>query len=65
MMSEYTDKDRIDFLEKLLSENHYTGKAILRMSARGLGFRLHESSNIHAKNTVRETIDTFMKFHRG
>ncbi len=53
------DKERLDFLEKLPRE--YSGKIILRMSTTGRGFRLHESSQKGAVDTVREAIDNYKK----
>ena len=35
--------DRINYLQALLDDEQYTGRAILRMSTIGRGFRLHET----------------------
>jgi hypothetical protein len=53
---EYTDKDLIDFLESKNKENSYTGKCVFRMSDSGRGWRLHETSRLDAKESVREAI---------
>ena len=60
-MPEYTDTELLDFLELLLSQKEYTGKCVLRMSARGRGLRLHETSRPDAKPSVREAILDYMK----
>ena len=57
-----TDGDRIEFLEKLLAEKHYTGKVSLRWSSVGHGFRLHETSNPSAFNSVRDAIDNAIRY---
>ena len=56
-----TDKERINFLEGLLEKTEYTGKAILRKSTTGRGWRLHETSWAAASNTVRGAIDDAIK----
>ena len=58
---EITDKERIDFLESLNGE--YTGKVVLRVSSRGRGFRLHETSRSDAGGqvSVRDAIDSYMR----
>jgi len=56
-----TDTERIDFLQKLLDQKRYTGRAILRFSTTGRGWRLHETSNPKGKTSVRETMDIFME----
>ncbi len=53
------DKERLDLLENLPRE--FSGKIILRMSTTGRGFRLHESSQKGAVDTVREAIDNYKK----
>lgn len=52
-----TDTERIDFMERLLAKKEYTGKAILRNSTTGRGWRLHETSWEGASDTVRGAID--------
>ena len=59
-MSDITDKDRLDFLQKLLDEKEYTGKCILRDSLRNRGFRLHETTREGAVSDVRQAIDDYM-----
>ena len=53
----WTDTDRLDFLEKLLGQNRYTGRAVLRWSTNGRGIRLHETSRSKAQKSIREAID--------
>ena len=54
-----TDKELLDFLEKLNDEATYTGRCELRMSTIGRGWRLHETSGNGTSNTVREAIEKF------
>lgn len=54
-----TDKERLDFLQKLTDEKGYTGQVILRRSVTGRGWRLHESSRKNAVPSVRTAIDVF------
>ena len=58
-----TDKERIDFLQKLTDVGQYTGRVLLRMSERGSGWRLHETSREDAVTDVRSAIDAFMDTH--
>lgn len=55
-MKEYTDKELLDFLQKKNDEGAHTGKCLFRMSVRGRGWRLHETSQTGAKRFVREMI---------
>lgn len=55
-----TDTERLDFLQKLTDEKHYTGKVILRESWTGRGWRLHEHSGDNAVSSVRDAIDNYM-----
>ena len=55
------DKDRLDFLQKLTNKRKYTGKIILRPSATGRGWRLHESNKSGAVPSVRDAIDNVIK----
>lgn len=55
------DSMRIDFLQKLTDEKNHTGRVILRESARGNGWRLHESDLDGSVPNVRDAIDTFMR----
>lgn len=56
-----TDKERIDFLQKLTGRKVYTGKVILRESSTGRGWRLHETSHVGSHKSVRHAIDAIMK----
>jgi len=60
----YTDKERLDFLQKLTDEKNYTGKVILGESSTGRGWRLHESSITGAFNNVRQAIDSFIVLNK-
>ena len=53
-----TDEELLDFLDSLSGQ--YTDKVVLRMSAHGRGWRLHETSLDNASLTVREAIRKFM-----
>jgi len=59
-----TDKERLDYLQQLNDRNNYTGKCVLRESATGRGWRLHETSTDQYEtfNNVRDAIDNF-KLH--
>ena len=58
MKNNITDKDRVDFLQRILvDDGKHTGKCVLILSSTGRGFRLHESSNISATDNVRQQID--------
>ena len=57
-LTNLTDTDRIDFLQKQLGE--YTGKVICRQSSNGRGLRLHETSHSDAVDDVRLAIDNFI-----
>jgi len=59
-MKTYTDKERLDFLQKLNNRKKYTGKVILRESRIGRGWRLHETSREDGYSSVREAIDDVM-----
>ena len=56
----YTDKERLDYLQKLTDEKNYTGKVILRKSFADKGWRLHETNITGAFNNVRKAIDSFI-----
>ncbi len=60
-----SDKERLDFLQKLTENNVYTGKVVLRSSTAGRGWRLHETSRMTAKESVRDAIDDFMKIYNS
>ena len=53
------DTQRLDFLQQLLDEAPYTGRAICRMSCTGRGFRLHEDSSPASVASIRQAIDNF------
>ena len=55
-----TDKERLDFLQKLTDRKRFTGKVILRESWTGRGWRLHEHNGTDAVSSVRDAIDNFM-----
>ena len=55
-----TDKERLDYLQKLLDKADYTGKCILRESGLGRGFRLHETTRQTAVSDVRQAIDDYI-----
>lgn len=61
-MSEYTDTQLLDFLDSL--SGTYTGKVVCRMSTRGRGWRLHETSRDDGEPDVRTAIITFIKMHQ-
>lgn len=54
----HTDTELIEFLEKKNKEAAYTGKCVFRISFKGRGWRLYETSGDYdgAKTTVREAI---------
>ena len=60
-MAEITDKDRLDFLQKLNNRRKYTGSCCLRDSATGRGWRLHETrwpeESAAVFTSVRDAID--------
>ena len=55
-----TDKERLDFLQKLTEQGEYTGTVIMRNSTTGRGCRLNETSWPGAVADVRQAIDNFM-----
>ena len=60
-----TDEERLNFLQDLTDAGRYTGKVILRNSSTGRGWRLHETSFLAAKSSVREAIDDFMAIYNS
>lgn len=56
-----TDKERIDYLEKIHTKSGFTGQCTLRRSTTGRGWRLHESDPNYWEGctTVRQAIDVF------
>ncbi len=57
-MSNRTDTERLDELQKLLGK--YTGKVTCRWSENNRGWRLHESSLKDSADNVRDAIDSFL-----
>lgn len=57
-MREYTDKERLDFLQEKMTG--YGNGWLLRGSTTGRGLRLHETSQDGAVKDVRQAIDNFM-----
>ena len=55
-----TDKERLDFLQKLTDDAKYTGNCILRDSTTGRGWRMGETSWAGSVPDVREAIDNYM-----
>ncbi len=55
-MKKYTDKELLDFLQSKNEEKNYTGRCICRMSSTNRGWRLHETSGMGAKESVRVAI---------
>ena len=60
-----TDKERLDFLQKLTDNKAYTGLVILRSSTTGRGWRLHETDHENATPSVRIAIDEFMAIYNS
>ncbi|MFW6184038.1 MAG: hypothetical protein ACOC8X_09595 [Chloroflexota bacterium] len=58
--TERSDTERLDYLQRLLDEGTYSGRAVLRMSTEGRGFRLHETYRPDAVPDVRLAIDRFI-----
>ena len=60
-MEKITDKDRLDFLQKLNDRGRYTGTCCLRDSTTGRGWRFHETSwpddSSAGFTNVRDAID--------
>jgi len=56
-----TDKERLDFLQRLNDRAAFTGRCVLRESPNGRGWRLHETSLENAYQSVRDAIDIAMK----
>lgn len=54
-MTTITDKQRLDFLESLFGVN-----IILRLSTKGRGWRLHDTTKIPGYPSVRAAIDAEM-----
>ena len=55
-----TDTERLDFLQQLTDESHYSGYVILRKSTTDRGWRLHETRASESVHFVRDAIDNFM-----
>lgn len=56
----FSDKQRLDWLQKQLEKKQYTGKCLFRWSTTGRGFRLHETSQ-GGWDSVRDAIDVIMR----
>lgn len=60
-MRKITDKERLDFLQKLNDKVEFTGFCCLRNSTTGRGWRLHETEfptdSHQAFSNVRDAID--------
>lgn len=59
LMASPTDAQTLDWLDE--QTGSYTGKVIWRLSTRGQGWRLHETSREGARATVREAISDAMR----
>jgi hypothetical protein len=59
----HTDTELLDFLQSLNDKKEYTGKCVLRMSATGRGWRLHETGRDDVVDdgffNVRQAIESF------
>jgi hypothetical protein len=61
-MTERTDKERLDFLQRLTEQDY--AYVTCRWSASGRGWRLHEcSGHPRAEDSVRQAIDNFIDEH--
>jgi hypothetical protein len=56
----HSDKELLDYLQKMLDAKRYTGKCVLRWSSTGRGFRLHETSLEGSCNNIRKAISDFI-----
>ena len=56
-----TDTELLDALQKLNDDKRHSGKCVLRMSAGGTGWRLHETTRPFARRNVRNAIEEFIK----
>ncbi len=52
----YSDKEMLDFLQVELDKDRYTGMCIFRISTKGRGWRLHETSKEGSISDVRQAI---------
>jgi len=55
------DTARLDFLQSLNDRAEYTGRAVLRWSSTGRGWRLHETSRENGVANIRLAIDRAME----
>ena len=62
MKNKYSDKELLDFLQKLNDRNldSYSKECVLRLSTTGRGWRLHSHSDQNSFNNVRVAISFFM-----
>lgn len=59
---QYSDTELLDWLQKQLDKQKYTGKVIFRWSGMGRGIRLHETTLPGAVENVRQAItDAILK----
>jgi hypothetical protein len=61
--SKPTDTELLDYLQHLTDQKCYTGRALLRDSRTGRGWRLTETSDSNAVPDVRQAIADYMKKH--
>lgn len=62
-MANMTDTELLNALQKLNDESSYTGRCVLRRSATGRGWRLHETSDHEfgvPPKSVRQAIKLFV-----
>lgn len=60
-MVDHTDTELLDYLQEMLDQEKFTGKAILRWSNTGRGMRLHETKMDYSVPDIREAIENHMK----
>lgn len=58
-MKEYTDTERLDYLQERLGT--YSNRVVCRWSMSSRGWRLHETSGDDSVNSVRKAIDNFIR----
>jgi hypothetical protein len=63
MSRQRTDTERLDALQRLTDAEIYTGYVVMRDSATGRGWRLHETSLPEGVNDVRQAIDNYLDEH--
>lgn len=55
------DTELLDYLQAMLDERRFTGRAILRWSVTGRGFRLHETDDPDATPSIRDAIEDMLR----